>query len=240
VDRVLQRIQALVGKQRAKASEPTFARLSQMPGANRLFKRIAYARDAQQLDDYRAEILYALMFAGLAFDVVIEPKGAKGPDLSICRNGCSAAVEVTRFRKMHEGPPMASPSDMPEILQLYGDPLRDVRKVREKVTSKFRQLREGTGIIAIWNDDGDLENLEACQGVAEIARDAVTGVLKVPPDVFLVIYASEEMNISEQQQIYCFELRPECPDYQRKWVNELEASSVRQLLRQAASLQYRP
>jgi hypothetical protein len=215
--------------------EPFFERLNQMSGVNRLFKRIAYARDVQQLDDYRAEILYALMFAGLAFDVVIEPTGAKGPDLSVCRDGHLVAVEVTRFRKMHEGPPMASPSDMPKIFQLYGDPLRDVRKVREKVTSKFRQLKEGTGIVAIWNDDGDLENLEACQGVAEIAHDAVTGVLTVPPDVFLVIYASELMYSREQQQVYCFELRPQYPDYQRRWAKELASSSVQQLLQQALS-----
>ena len=132
---------------------------------------------------------------------------------------------------------MASPSDMPEIFQLYGDPLCDVRKVREKVTSKFRQLREGTGIVAIWNDDGDLEELEACQGVAEIARDAVMGVLKVPPDVFLVIYASECTYCREMQQVYCFELRIECPDYQRRWAEELESSRVQQLLQQALSLQ---
>jgi len=137
---------------------------------------------------------------------------------------------------MHEGPPTASSSDKPRVFQSYGDPPRDVRKVYEKVTSKFRQLREGTGIVAIWNDDGDLENLEACQGVAEIARDAVTGVLKVPPDVFLVIYASELMYSREQQQVYCFELRIECPDCQRRWAEELESSSVQQLLQQALSL----
>lgn len=235
MDRALRRIQKLAGSQRAEALEPHFERLNHMPGANRLFKRIAYARDAQQLDDYWAEILYALMFAGLAFDVAIEPKGAEGPDLSVSRDGHSAAVEITRFRKVHEGPPMASPSDVPRIFQSYGDPLRDVRKVREKVTSKFRQLKGGTGVVAIWNDDGDLEELEACQGVAEIAHDAVTGALEVPADVFLVIYASEWTNISEQQQVYCFELRPECPNYQRRWAKELASSSVQQLLQQALS-----
>lgn len=237
MERALRRIQVLAGDQRAETMEPFFEQLNRMPGANRLFKRIASARDVQQLDDYRAEILYALIFAGLSFDVAVEPKGAKGPDLSVCRDGHLVAVEVTRFRKMHEGPPMASPSDMPKIFQPYGDPLRDVRKVRDKVASKFRQLREGTGIVAIWNDDGDLEELEARQGVAEIAHDAVTGVLTVPPDVFLVIYASEWTYCREQQQVYCFELRPELPDYHRRWAKELASSSVQQLLQQALSLQ---
>ncbi|MCK4392322.1 hypothetical protein KAX17_05405 [Candidatus Bipolaricaulota bacterium] len=237
MDKALRRIQALAGSQRAEAMEPFLERLNRMSGANRLFKRIAYARDVQQLDDCRAEILYALMFAGLAFDVSIEPEGAEGPDLSVCRDGHSAAVEVTRFRRVHEGPPTASSADMPKIFQSYGDPLRDVRKVREKVTSKFRQLSKGTGIVAIWNDDGDLEELEACQGVAEIAHDSVRGVLTVPPEVFLVIYASEWTYCREMQRVYCFELRVDCPEHQRRWSRELESSSVQQLLRQALSLQ---
>ena len=236
MESALRRVRVLAGSQRAQGLKPFFARVGQMPGAKRLFRRIARAGDVEQLDDYRAEILYALMFAGLAFDVAIEPKGAKGPDLSVSRDGHSAAVEVTRFRKAHEGPPTAGPADIPDILPVYGDPLRDVRKVREKVTSKFRQLRGDTGIVAIWNDDADLEDLEACQGVAEIAHEAVTGVLSVPPDVFLVIYASEWTNVSEKQQVYCFELRAECPDHQRRWSRELESSSVQQLLQQALSL----
>jgi len=235
VDKALRRIQALAGSQRAEAMEPFLERLNRMSGANRLFKRIAYARDVQQLDDCRAEILYALMFAGLAFDVAIEPEGAEGPDFAVCRDGHSAAVEVTRFRRVHPGPPTASPSDIPEILPVYGNPLRDVRKVYEKVLSKFRQLREGTGVVAIWNDDGDLDELEACQGVAEIAHDAVTGVLSVPPDVFLVIYASEWTYCREKQQMYCFGLRAECPGYQRRWAQELESSSVQRLLQRALS-----
>jgi len=233
MDRAFQRIQSLAGNKHAKAVEPLLKRLSQMAGANRLFKRIAHARDVQQLHDYRAEILYALMFAGLSFDVAIEPRGAKGPDLLVCRDGHPVAVEVTRFRRIHEGPPMARPSDMPEIFQAYGDPLRDVRKVREKVASKFRQLGDETGIVAIWNDDGDLENLEACQGVAEIAHDAVTGALTVPPGIFLVIYASDWAYCRKMQQVYCFELRAPCPDYQQRWAKELASSSVQQLLQQA-------
>ena len=236
MDSTLRRIQALAGSQCAQGLEPLFARVRRMPGADRLFRRIAHAGDIEQLGDYRAEILYALMFAGLTFDVAIEPKGAEGPDLSVCRDGHSAAVEVTRFRRVHPGPPTASPADIPEILPIYGDPLRDVRKVREKVTSKFRQLRGGTGVVAIWNDDGDLEDLEACQGVAEIAREVASGVLSAPPDVFLVMYASERTNISENQQVYCFKLRANCPEYLQRWSKEFESSSVQQLLQRALSL----
>ena len=52
-----------------------------MPNVNSKFKRIANASDGEQLDDYLAEIRYALILAGLGFQVVIEPLGKKGPDL---------------------------------------------------------------------------------------------------------------------------------------------------------------
>jgi len=234
--RALEKIAALQGTQRARELEPFLARVEEMEGAGRLFKRIADAGDVDAMDDHLATARYALMFAGLAFEVVVEPTGREGPDLSITRDGQSAVVEVTRFRKMHEGPSASAPPNMPDILQEYGDPLRDIRKVRDKVTSKFRQLRKGTGVVAIWNDDGDLEDLEARQGVAEIAHEVVSGVLSIPPDVFLVIYASRWMNVSRNQQVYCYELRAECPAYQRRWSRDLEFSRVDELLQQALSL----
>jgi hypothetical protein len=233
--RALEKIAALQGAQHARELEPFLARVEEMEGAGRLFKRIVDAGDVDAMDDHLATARYALMLAGLAFEVVVEPTGREGPDLSIARDGHSAAVEVTRFRKMHEGPSASGPSNMPDILLEYGDPLRDIRKVRDKVISKFRQLHEGTGIIAIWNDDGDLEELEACEGVAGIAHEAMTGVLSVPPGLFLVIYASPWWSPGVCQDVYCFELQPNCPPQLRQWKADLEASLVRDLVRRAVS-----
>jgi len=228
--KALERIAALQGAQRARELEPFLARVEIVEGGGRLFKRIADAGDVDAVDDHLATTRYALMFAGLAFEVVVEPRGREGPDLSIAREGHSAEVEVTRFRKMHEGPSLAVPPNLPDILPEYGDPLRDIRKVRDKVTSKFRQLRRGTGLVAIWNDDGDLEELEAYEGVAEIAHEAVTGVLAVPPELFLVSYASPWQNPRTSRQVYCFELQSDCPPHLQHWKVDLEASLVRDLL----------
>lgn len=231
----MEKIAVLQGAQRARELEPFLARVEKMEGAGRLFKRIADAGDVDAMDDHLATAQYALMFAGLAFEVVVEPTGREGPDLSIARDGHSAAVEVTRFRKMHEGPSIAVPPNMPDILLEYGEPLRDIRKVRDKVISKFRQLHEGTGIIAIWNDDGDLEELEAYEGVAEIAHEAMTGVLSVPPGLFLVAYSTHWVNPGPRQQVHCFELQPNCPPHLRQWKAALEASLVRDLMQRAVS-----
>jgi hypothetical protein len=233
--RAMERVTALQGAQRARELEPFLVRVEEMEGAERLFARIEGAGDAAQVDDHLATARYALMFAGLSFEVVVEPMGREGPDLSIARDGHSAAVEVTRFRKMHEGPSASGFPNMPDILLEYGDPLRDIRKVRDKVTSKFRQLRKGTGLVAIWNDDGDLEDLEACEGVAEIAHEAMTGVLSVPPGLFLVAYATHWGNPRVRPQVHCFELQTNCPPHLRQWKADLEASLVRDLMRRAIS-----
>jgi len=233
--RALEKIAALQGALRARELEPFLARIERMEGAARLFKRIANAGDVEAMDDHLATARYALMFAGLAFEVVVEPTGRKGPDLSIARDGHSAAVEVTRFRKMNEGPSLAVPPNLPNILPEYGDPLRDIRKVHDKVTSKFRQLRKGTGLVAIWNDDGDLEELEGYEGLAEIAHEAMTDVLSVPPGLFLVAYCSHWVNPGPRQQVHCFELQPNCPPHLRQWKADLESSLVRDLMRRAIS-----
>jgi len=233
--RAMERVTALQGAQRARELEPFLARVEKMKGAGRLFKRIADAEDVDAMDDHLTTARYALMFAGLAFEVVVEPTGREGPDLSIARDGHSATVEVTRFRKMHEGPSASGSSSTPDILLEYGDPLRDIRKVRDKITSKFRQLRKGTGLVAIWNDDGDLEELEAYEGVAEIAHEAMTGVLSVPPELFLVAYATHWWNPRVRRQVHCFELQPNCPPHLQQWKADLEASLVRDLMRRAIS-----
>jgi hypothetical protein len=44
-----------------------------MPGSKHLFRRIALTPDKEQLEDYFAEIRFALIFAGLGFQVEIEP-----------------------------------------------------------------------------------------------------------------------------------------------------------------------
>ncbi|MGD9676190.1 MAG: hypothetical protein AB7V19_05860 [Candidatus Bipolaricaulia bacterium] len=235
MERALERIALLQGTERAFEVETFLARVGKMEGAVRLFARIEGAGDAAEVDDHLATARYALMFAGLAFEVVVEPTGREGPDLSIARDGHSAAVEVTRFRKMNEGPSRAVPANLPNILPEYGDPLRDIRKVRDKVTSKFRQLRKGTGVVAIWNDDGDLEELEAYEGVAEIAHEAMTGVLCVPPGLYLVVCTSHWVSPGTPQQVHCYELQPSCPLHFQHWKADLDTSLVRDLIRRALS-----
>jgi hypothetical protein len=208
-----------------------------MPGAARLFRRIARAGDVEQLDDYRAEMLYALVFAGLAFDVAFEPQGAEGPDLAVSRDGHSAAVEVTRFRKEPADQTAGARKVLPAgLLQEYGEPMRYIeRRIRDKVMDKFKQLGHGTGVLALWGDDEELEELEMPQALAELADEGVTGALRIPPELHLVVYASHWIRPQMRQQVHCFELQPNCPPHLRQWKANLESSLVRDLLRRAVS-----
>ncbi len=70
-----------------------FERVQRIPGANQLFKRIASAPDSNQYADYFAEVIYALVFAGLRFDVAIEPPGSKGPDMEVRRDAIMRSLK---------------------------------------------------------------------------------------------------------------------------------------------------
>jgi hypothetical protein len=73
MDKALANVKQLLGEQAAQWYRKYFERVQQMPGANRVFGRIASAIDKEQLADYLVEIQYALIFAGLSFQVEFEP-----------------------------------------------------------------------------------------------------------------------------------------------------------------------
>jgi hypothetical protein len=159
-------------------------RVERMPSATRLFERIASAPEKkEELDDYRAEAVYALVFAGLEFTVTFEPFGRKGPDLEVSRGGHRAVVEITRFRKHYAGPPTFDPSDDGEDAELsqYGDPRRDINKSFEKLRAKLSQVGDESAIIAVWNDDGDLVEWQVKAAVALLCKSAERRILLLSP-----------------------------------------------------------
>lgn len=183
--------------------------LQNVRGGDVVMRRIGTAPDSEQFYDYFNEIRFALIFLGLGFEVEFEPLGKKGPDLKITRDGEKALVEIKRFRKMHPGPPIIDLDQEEELetLPKYGNPQRDIRKTYQKILDKFRQVEDGKGIIAIWNDDEDLEELEAGQAVKDICSDAKKGLLEFPDDVLFVVYGSDYVGTHNHQQLYCYSFR---------------------------------
>jgi hypothetical protein len=233
MDKALQKI-ALFGNQYAiQWLQKQFACIQRMQGANRIFRRIALASDKEQLDDYLAEVKYAVVFAGLGFQVEIEPCGSKGPDLKVSRDGLDATVEVMRFRKMYPGPPVLDLENEGSILPEYGNPPRDIRKAFEKILAKFPQMENELAIIAIWNDDGDLEELEVATAVNDLRRDAYRRVLSLPEGLWFVLYGSNAVRAGDHKQLYCFPLRHVEQKHQVTWQQELDISTVSELIQRA-------
>jgi hypothetical protein len=165
-------------------------RVQEMPGANHLFNRIASTTDKEQLEDYLAEVSYALIFAGLGFLVEIEPLGRKGPDLRISRDGHQAIVEIMRFRKIYPGPPVLDLLNEITVLPEYGNPARDIRKAFQKIQKKFPQVGSEEVIIAIWNDEEELEEIEVEIAVSNLRRDAAQNIFSIPNQLLFVLYGS--------------------------------------------------
>ncbi len=229
MEKALQKVSKLLGSRTAQTLRAHFKRVKEMSGANRLFKQIMSAPDEDQLGDCLAEVRYALVFAGLEFQVKVEPEGKKGPDLGISRDGHYTVVEVTRFRKVHPGPPMLDISDKPSTLPEYGNPQRDIRKSIEKILSKLRQVQNGESIIAIWNDDEDLEEVEVQEAVGSICDDAAQGILTLPNGLLFVLYGSNWKG-KNGRQLYCFPVHNSVHEHQQLWQQELESSTVGKLV----------
>lgn len=231
MNKALANVKQLLGEQVAQRYRRYFERAQQMPGANRVFGRIASVTDKEQLSDYLIEIQYALIFAGLGFAVEFEPSGAKGPDLGITRDREQAIVEIMRFRQVFPGPPVLDPADENLILPEYGNPPRDIRKAYEKIRAKFPQVGNLQGIIAIWNDDEDLEEVETRIAVSDIRNDVGEDISSLPSGLLFVLYGSKWEG---DKQLYCFPFRRLGQPHQA-WKTELEMATVSSHIQRALS-----
>jgi hypothetical protein len=236
METALERTSHLVSPGEILPLQEQFERIQQMPGANGLFRRVASAADREQLGDYLAEVRYALIFAGLHFEVHIEPLGRRGPDLKVSCDNHEAFVEVMRFRKVSSGPPPLDPADENFVLQVYGNPLRDIQKAFEKLVAKIRQVQDALAIIAIWNDDGDLEELEVQAAVMNLWEDASHGLLQLPSSILFVLYGSPWIRAGNHKQLHCFPLHVTDQPRQLAWKHELEGSNVTGLIQRALNI----
>jgi len=210
-----------------------FLVINQLHRAQRIFKRISSTADKEEIKDYIIEIWYSLAFVGLSFNVEIEPLGKQGPDLKISRDDNHAFVEIMRFRKVYSGPPEFNLSDGKEILSDYGDIHRDVEKAFRKILNKFSQIGKENSIIAIWNDDGDMEESHVKTAVAQLAEDATKNIFSLPEGLFSILYGSEWVHIGDKKQLYCFPLKRLQHSYQKTWRKELESSTLKELINKA-------
>ena len=87
------------------------------------------------------------------------------------------------------------------LLEPYGDPQRDVAKSIRKVRDKFRQAIGLHAIIAVWNDDEALDELEIRTALRGLQHDP-----RLPAGLELVVYGSPWVGRS---QLYSFPMKPQ-------------------------------
>ena len=229
--KAIENIRLLLGERSANLAQRWFERVHEITKANRVFQRIASAKDKEQLSDYLAEIRYALLFVGFDFEVTFEPAGNRGADLEIERDGEKAVVEIMRFRKINSGLPLLNLDDENLVLPEYGNIPRDVRKAFDKILAKFRQIENRKGIIAIWNDDEELEEIETEAAVYDIRNDVKKGLLSIPNGLLFVLYGSKWIG---NQQLYCFTFQNLEQPFET-WKTEIEQADVFSTIERALS-----
>jgi hypothetical protein len=223
MQKAIENIELLLDKQSAAWAQRWFDGVHTFNKSNRVFQRIAFAKDKEQLADYLAEIRYALVFAGLGFDVEFEPEGNRGPDLGIKRDDENAVVEIKRLRKINSDLPLLNLDDENFTLPEYGNIPRDIRKAFDKILTKFRQVENQRGVIAIWNDDEELEEIETGIAVNNILADVKNGLLTIPDGLLFVLYGSKWQ--LGNKQLYCFPFQNLAQPFET-WKTELEEATV--------------
>jgi hypothetical protein len=231
MQKAIENTKIILGEQSALFAQRWFERVQDIAKANRVFQRISSAKDKEQLLDYLAEVRFALLFVGFGFEVEFEPAGNRGADLGIIRDGEKAVVEIMRFRKINSGLPLLNLEDENLILPEYGNIPRDIRKAFDKILAKFRQIESQKGIIAIWNDDEELEEIETSTAVYDIRNDVKKGLLKIPNDLLFALYGSKWIG---NQQLYCFPFQDLDQPFEN-WKTEIEKADVFSVIERAIS-----
>jgi hypothetical protein len=209
---------------------PVLARFSALPGAERKLRRLATASSHEQVADYLAEITYAMVDNHTGFQTEVEPEGDAGVDLRIGRDSLSLYVEITRFRPVNPGPAPIRSSETDPVLEVYGNPERDVRKAFQKIRDKFRQVKPHSAVIAVWNDDPDLEELEVEGAIRDLREDDAEGRLTLPPGLVAAVYGSAWRRMPDGKQFYCFPLHDPARPEAASLCSRLEGASVRAAL----------
>lgn len=232
LDKALKRIREIVGRDQVNRLAPYIRLVAPVRGSDLKFKRIAQAQDIETLSDYIAEIRFGLIFAGLRHEIEFEPLGEKGPDLMVSRDGQSAFLEIKRFRPSTRPKESADIHNGDLIFKQYGDPLRDIAKLRAELLRKFSQVNGHHGIVAFWSDNDELEDLEFGFAVMDVRSDFQNQIQRVPDGFLFTVFGSDWRRVNRNQQMYCRAVRPLLEPFS-VWAWELESAGVNDCLQAA-------
>ncbi len=163
--------------------------------------------------------------ASNGFQVVYEPFGRRGPDLSASCSGYRFFIEVSRFREDYETSHKLNQKleEGNETLVEYGRGEKDIELVYGKILSKLKQLPEnGTGIVFIRSDNPRIEELEF-QGAATYL-DRLGSEQNLLVQLSGVLFDSGWINLDTHNRFYLWHNRKA-----KKPINNMLAEKLRNL-----------
>ncbi|MBN2028268.1 MAG: hypothetical protein JW854_16075 [Actinobacteria bacterium] len=198
-------------------------RVKNVPNARQVYAHIASARDKETIEDYLAEIHYALIFNSLGFGISFEPKGAKGPDLEIARDGNCALVEVKRIRDINTWVEEVSIHDNdPRLLpELKEDTLKAIKKIYDKVVDSLDQLGDNTSIVAIWNNEG-VDDINVEQAFNDINDDMMNGKTSHSNKLQFGLFGSLTYYPRPDKRFFCFQASEPLESPFNSWIKDIE------------------
>jgi hypothetical protein len=219
--KAMQRIEAFCDGTTASELKNWLSKAQMWANSAAFLHSLAVAVDKDTLLDHLATLRYGLIFRSLGFLPSFEPTGSQGPDLLIARDGTSATVEITRFRAINPGPATLDEEEYLRgewLLEPYGDPRRDVAKSIRKVRDKFRQAIGPHAIIAVWNNDDALDELEMRTALRGLREDP-----RLPAGLELVVYGSPWIG---HFQLYSFPMKPQLDASIQELAHQIESVTV--------------
>jgi len=230
--RAISRIENLLRPEQYSPEHLPLKAVARLKNGHRILNRISSSANVEDLRDYLAEVHYALTFAGIGFEVEVEPDGTAGVDLRISMSGDSLRAEVTRLRLSHEMPRLDLTEENP-ILPCLGDPLVDVRRAYQKAHDKLRQLTAGPGILAVWNDDEVLDELHMRTAVKWLQDEASAGRIDRDGNLILVLYHTNWIAPSNPKEFYTWSIRDTQDAWVAGWREALETARLGESLESA-------
>lgn len=221
IEAAIENIRTLCDQSRVEALIPYLERAREWRHADALFNKLKSAPRIERLNDYLAEMKFGILFEDLGFQTEIVPENdGPTPDLLVARDGQRAFVEVKHFRRVPEGTPEAEKIYINQaFFKKFGSPERDVMKALLRIRDKYRQVRgREPGIIALWNDDEEIEAIEVGEAVAALVRND----RNIPRNLLFVLFGSAWVNPGSEQFLHCYPFGSDGAKAYGRWMRELE------------------
>jgi hypothetical protein len=186
--------------------------VKKLKGADSLFKEALNFNDIR-MPDFMVELLFASFFFEEDYTVEIIPRSdlEKTPDLLVSKTAFRGFVEIKHIHKKHDGPRVVLPNESPEleILEQYGDSIRDERYCRDKILEGFQQIQQFSGlvdtdvmIVAIWNSDEDIEEINMKFSISNLIKEK--DEFENMPNPKWIVYGSHWYSLRENTKFHVF------------------------------------